>query len=38
AHGGHVGFIEGGTPWKPRYYLERRILDFLLANDASSAP
>lgn len=37
-HGGHVGFIEGGTPWKPRYYLERRILDFLLANDASSAP
>lgn len=38
AHGGHVGFIEGGAPWKPRYYLERRILDFLLANDASSAP
>ncbi|MEL4281098.1 MULTISPECIES: hydrolase [Shewanella] len=38
AHGGHVGFIEGGTPWKPRYYLERRILDFLLANDALSAP
>ncbi|MFV0596162.1 hydrolase [Shewanella sp.] len=38
AHGGHVGFIEGGTPWKPRYYLERRILDFLLANDVSSAP
>ena len=27
--GGHVGFIEGGTPWRPRYYLPRRILDFL---------
>ncbi|WP_095506355.1 hydrolase [Paraferrimonas sedimenticola] len=27
--GGHVGFIEGGTPWKPRFYLERRILSFL---------
>lgn len=31
-YGGHVGFIEGGTPWKPRYYLERRILDFLLGD------
>lgn len=27
--GGHVGFIEGGTPLSPRYYLERRIPDFL---------
>ncbi len=27
--GGHVGFIEGGTPWRPRYYLPRRILGFL---------
>jgi len=27
--GGHVGFVEGGTPWRPRYYLPRRILDFL---------
>jgi len=27
--GGHVGFIEGGTPFKPKYYLERRILSFL---------
>lgn len=32
-YGGHVGFIEGGTPWKPRYYLERRIVDFLLGDD-----
>lgn len=27
--GGHVGFIEGGTPRRPTYYLERRIPDFL---------
>lgn len=27
--GGHVGFIDGGTPLKPRYYLERRIYNFL---------
>ncbi|QFU24402.1 hydrolase [Shewanella eurypsychrophilus] len=29
ARGGHVGFIDGGTPLKPRYYLEQRILHFL---------
>lgn len=27
--GGHVGFIDGGTPWKPTYYLPSRIIDFL---------
>jgi uncharacterized protein len=27
--GGHVGFICGGTPWRPEYYLPRRILGFL---------
>ncbi len=27
--GGHVGFIEGGTPLNPRYYLPRRIIGFL---------
>lgn len=27
--GGHVGFIEGGSPWAPAYYLEHRIPDFL---------
>jgi len=26
--GGHVGFIDGGTPWKPTYYLPQRILSF----------
>ncbi|MBY5981668.1 hydrolase [Ferrimonas balearica] len=25
-YGGHVGFIEGGWPWAPRFYLERRLL------------
>ena len=27
--GGHVGFVAGGTPWNPAYYLPRRIIDFL---------
>ncbi|WP_041417933.1 hydrolase [Shewanella woodyi] len=30
--GGHVGFINGGTPFKPKYYLEQRILNFLLVS------
>ncbi|MCL1116690.1 MULTISPECIES: hydrolase [Pseudomonadati] len=30
-NGGHVGFIDGGWPWKPSYYLEKRVLTFLLA-------
>jgi uncharacterized protein len=28
-HGGHLGFIEGGSPWRPSFYLERRIISFL---------
>ena len=28
-HGGHVGFISGGTPLSPEYWLEQRILSFL---------
>ena len=28
-HGGHVGFIEGGPPWRPRFYLPERLIDFL---------
>ena len=34
AHGGHVGFIDGGTPWKPTFYLPGRILGFLQPNAA----
>lgn len=26
--GGHVGFISGGWPWAPRFYLEQRLLNF----------
>jgi len=28
-HGGHVGFVGGGPPWKPNYYLPGRIIEFL---------
>ncbi len=28
-HGGHVGFIGGHWPWKPQYWLEQRIPEFL---------
>ncbi len=27
--GGHVGFINGGMPWRPTFYLPGRILEFL---------
>lgn len=27
-HGGHVGFVTG-APWRPRYWLEQRLTDFL---------
>jgi predicted alpha/beta-fold hydrolase len=29
AHGGHVGFVGGRWPWRPDYWLERRIPAFL---------
>ncbi|MEJ2275353.1 MAG: alpha/beta fold hydrolase [Woeseiaceae bacterium] len=32
--GGHVGFIDGGTPWKASFYLPDRILSFLQPNAA----
>ena len=28
-HGGHVGYVSGGTPWTPEYYLPGRILEYL---------
>ena len=27
--GGHVGFVEGGTPLRPKFYLPKRIMAFL---------
>jgi hypothetical protein len=27
-HGGHVGFV-GGPPWRPMYYVERRVEEYL---------
>jgi len=34
-HGGHVGFISGGKPWNPEYYLPGRIIEFLDAQITS---
>lgn len=36
AGGGHVGFIDGGYPWKPSYYLPDRIIAFLEQRIAGS--
>lgn len=30
-HGGHVGFLGGRWPWRPRYFLEERVPEFLRA-------
>lgn len=32
-HGGHMGFIDGGSPLKPRYYLEQRVISFLMESN-----
>jgi len=29
AKGGHVGFISGVAPWRPMYYAEARVIEFL---------
>ena len=31
-HGGHVGFIAGRLPWRPLYWAEWRVMDFLSAH------
>jgi predicted alpha/beta-fold hydrolase len=36
-HGGHVGFISGRIPWRPVYYAEWRVMDFL-ARCVGSSP
>ena len=37
-HGGHVGFINGGLPWNPEYYLPGRIINYLDGCIASADP
>lgn len=27
--GGHVGFVDGGSPWRPNFYLPRRLTGYL---------
>ena len=29
SQGGHVGFVDGGTPWNPSFYLPGRLIGFL---------
>lgn len=31
--GGHVGFIDGGSPWRPTFWLKDRIVGFLEEDD-----
>jgi hypothetical protein len=28
-NGGHVGFVAGKYPWKPEYWYEKKIIEFL---------
>jgi len=38
ASGGHVGFITGGTPWRPRFWAEERMARFLFDHLNVAAP
>jgi predicted alpha/beta-fold hydrolase len=37
-HGGHVGFVGGANPFRPVYYMEKRVGDFLAERLESSSP
>ena len=37
ARGGHVGFISGSVPWRPFYYAEWRVAEFLAARLAEGS-
>jgi predicted alpha/beta-fold hydrolase len=36
-HGGHVGFVGGTNPFRPVYYMEKRVGDFLAERLESSS-
>jgi predicted alpha/beta-fold hydrolase len=35
-HGGHVGFVEGASPFHSRYYVDRRVGEFFAARFEST--
>lgn len=37
-HGGHVGFVDGVIPWRPRYYAEWRVADYFARAFARARP
>lgn len=37
AHGGHVGFVAGGAPWRPRRWAEAHAVQFFAAQLAGAA-
>jgi predicted alpha/beta-fold hydrolase len=36
--GGHVGFVGGDTPWRPSYWAEELVVDWLIAHGSSAQP
>ncbi|MDX1406140.1 MAG: hydrolase [Woeseiaceae bacterium] len=36
--GGHVGFVSGGLPWRPEYYLPARMIGFFAERLETSVP
>jgi len=36
-HGGHCGFVAGTLPWRPRYWLDKRLPEFILSQIADTA-
>ncbi|HEY8098210.1 MAG TPA: hydrolase [Methylobacter sp.] len=34
-HGGHVGFVSGPIPFRPKYWLEQRITEFLMEHSVT---
>ena len=37
-HGGHVGFIAGSLPWRPLYWAEWRVIEFLASHVPAGHP